>query len=125
MYNYYNYDRPREIRKTGLEQPHQQAVQEQQTTHSFAQRHRRSTPPSTQHALPNNAYLVPRITKNKLKPIEPDKRLRSKIFSNYDLSLEMEKTEAKAYYEATARSPALSKVRSKIYSIIDDSHQLE
>ena len=37
----------------------------------------------------------------------------------------MEKTEAKAYYEATARSPALSKVRSKIYSIIDDSHQLE
>ena len=33
-------------------------------------------------------YLIPKITKNKLKPLEPDKRLRSKIFSNIDLSME-------------------------------------
>lgn len=33
-------------------------------------------------------YLVPKITKNKLKPLEPDKRLRSKIFSNIDISMD-------------------------------------
>ena len=76
------------------------------------------------------AYLVPRITKAKLKPIEPDKRLRSKIFSNHDNTVDLEKYESKATIQnmdfATSRSPGgLSKVRSKMYSLIEDSHQTE
>ena len=70
-------------------------------------------------------YLVPKITKNKLKPLEPDKRLRSKIFSNIDISMDRaDNSNSKMKLtnlplENSARSPPLSKVKSKIYSIID------
>lgn len=73
----------------------------------------------------SQAYLVPKITKNKLKPIQPDKRLRSKIFSNHDLTLDLDKSDSKIILpslDVTSRSPAISKVRSKMYSMIDDNH---
>lgn len=76
---------------------------------------------------PQPQYLVPKITKNKLKPLEQEKRLRSKIFSNHELTYDFEKSESKVVLpslDATARSPIISKVRSKMYSIIDESHSI-
>ena len=119
--------------KSRVKQPDQPTLQEQlhEEEDTFPQHHRRGTPKVTQLSQEAiaPAYLVPKITKTRLKPIEPDKRLRSKIFSNHEISLDIDKHDSGKFkiqnVDLTARSPALSKVRSKMYSHIEESYQTE
>lgn len=100
--------------------------QQRQAADALAGLPRLGASPPTQPHPSSQTYLVPKITKPKLKPLEPDKRLRSKIFSQQDLSFDLPKSDSRALpTDLTARSPPPSKLRSKIYSMIEEGDNEE